>query len=156
MKVRSVIENLGVIAIGGLILLTLFIWALYPAFTDTPYDKEEKIDEYTYAESDHSKMLWGEAENSDGGTPKKRFSLHDITAYRSTDDYILIRKKNGRLKEESGILKSDEDTDAEMFEYTHGSNVYYFILEKATCRVYGPYIYDELVDKCNELNIRIF
>lgn len=100
---------------------------------------------------------------SDGFGPYKT-AMAGVNACRVIDNYILMRQKLDTVGNDTyNLLLSLRETQANAqwkdlkAIYTHGfDNTYYIIYDKKTHIKYGPYIYDELVEKCDSLGIAIF
>ena len=91
--------------------------------------------------------------------------ITDITSFKNLPDYILIMQKLDYPKLGSYDLSFTEKYKNEIYcsinkastVYLHGlNNTYYFILEKETHKLFGPFIYKEFLEECNERSIEIF
>ncbi|MDE6207855.1 MAG: hypothetical protein K2M55_08615 [Muribaculaceae bacterium] len=139
-----------------LFYFSLFVILILIAKSDDYYEADI-ADGYYYGGLNSEYWIGYNGDTNGNRSYPGRSWLSGVATYRNTVDYILYTKTIYSFEQlNPKRLANDSESTENMPHYSHGRGVYYFILEKATCRVYGPYIYDELVDKCNELNIRIF
>lgn len=92
--------------------------------------------------------------------------MNEVDSYRAFDDHILIRQSAGsasacNLKQVDARLTfeiPDNFRYKDLEEvYAHGWNTpYYYIFDKNSRVIYGPYIYDELVVESQKLGYEIF
>lgn len=89
--------------------------------------------------------------------------MADVTDCRAFGDYILIKQKSDYTDENGHLVsyyidgKKCRDVEKLQSIYKHGlNNIYYFILEKDTRNLAGPFVYDELIAECDSLGIIMF
>lgn len=126
-------------------------------------DYVEEIGDGYYFEPEHKEICYDVEKVSCGVFYQPVIS--DITSFKNLPDYILIMQKldypnsyrydlsfNDKFKDKTYCSIAEAST-----VYPYGlNNTYYFILEKETHKLFGPFIYKEFLEECNERSIEIF
>lgn len=126
-------------------------------------DYGEEIGDGYYYIPEHKDIVYDVVKVSCGVSFKS--VLRDVSSYKNLPKYMLIKQKlnypNGFCYDLSFNDKFKDKACCNISEartiYTHGlNNTYYFILDKETHKLFGPFIYSEFLEECEKRNIRIF
>ena len=83
-------------------------------------------------------LVYDPSSQAGDSLPEHHSLVKDITAYKNSNDYIIVRKK---IKAGAGVDHTD---------------IYYYIIDKRTHSLSGPYLYDTFLSRCTTLGISIF